>query len=282
MWRRPNVHLTPQRGWLNDPNGCVIIDGTWHCFFQFNPAATRWGPMHWGHATSPDGIRWTQQPTALAPDPTLGNCYSGCAVSTDDGLALLFTHHRDTHEQQSLAWLRGDRGELEGVVLPNPGRRHFRDPKVLRHGDRWIMTLTGGDRVLLYASDNLRRWTPLSEFSDSLDAIWECPELLQIDGQWVMVVSISTRGPQEGSGVVWWAGDFDGTHFHADGGPTFLDHGSDYYAPQSFTGTPLQIAWLNNWRYANRGRVEISVACLLNPQLTAKSIIMNPWSIKMY
>ena len=38
---RPYLHFSPERNWMNDPNGLVYEDGTWHLFFQHNPYGTR-------------------------------------------------------------------------------------------------------------------------------------------------------------------------------------------------------------------------------------------------
>lgn len=64
---------------MNDPNGRFYKDGGYHLFFQHYLGNTRWGLMHWGHATSADIINWTEQPIALFPD-SLGYIYSGSAV----------------------------------------------------------------------------------------------------------------------------------------------------------------------------------------------------------
>ena len=57
---RPQIHYTPAKNWMNDPNGMVYVDGTYHLFYQYNPMANVWGNMSWGHATSPDMIHWTE------------------------------------------------------------------------------------------------------------------------------------------------------------------------------------------------------------------------------
>ena len=93
---RPRLHLTPPRGWMNDPNGLIRHDGLWHAFYQHDPASTTHGPMHWGHAVSRDLATWEHRPPALAPDG-LGACWSGSAVRTPAGEVKLFytAHGRD-------------------------------------------------------------------------------------------------------------------------------------------------------------------------------------------
>ncbi|GAM71472.1 sucrose-6-phosphate hydrolase [Vibrio sp. JCM 19236] len=62
---RPGFHIAAPAGWINDPNGLCFHNGIYHAFYQHHPYSSDWGPMHWGHVTSKDMVRWEHQLSPL-------------------------------------------------------------------------------------------------------------------------------------------------------------------------------------------------------------------------
>ncbi|WP_245846689.1 glycoside hydrolase family 32 protein [Vreelandella alkaliphila] len=291
---RPKLHFTPPTGWMNDPNGLVYFDGEYHLFYQYHPHDTVWGPMHWGHAVSTDLCRWEHLPIALAPDAQ-GACFSGSAIVDEHdvtglfdgqrGLLAFYTCHRvfsddpeDYEQSQCLAYSR-DKGRTwhqyaNNPVLPAPGFKDFRDPKVLWHAatQRWVMALACGQEIHFYTSENLLDWQFASAFGEGhgvhTQHPWECPDLFelpvegasngQLSSRWVLIVGIgATPDNAFGSFTQYFVGEFDGQRFTNDHSPDdvmMMDEGRDFYAVQSWSNTSgrrLAVAWLNNWQYAN-------------------------------
>ncbi len=75
----PKFHFSPQKGWMNDPNGMLHYNGVYRLIYQHYPKNIVWKPMHWGHATSTDLIHWKYQKIALFPDD-LGYIFSGSTI----------------------------------------------------------------------------------------------------------------------------------------------------------------------------------------------------------
>ena len=95
---KPQIHFSPEAGWINDPNGLVYADGIYHLYFQYNPFQNQWGNLCWGHAVSEDLLHWKQLDTVMFPEKD-GSIFSGCGIVNERGLlklpdsALLFFLH---------------------------------------------------------------------------------------------------------------------------------------------------------------------------------------------
>ena len=54
---RPQFHYTPRQNWMNDPNGLVYRDGTYHLFHQYNPEGNTWFQLMCPQVL-PSGLYW--------------------------------------------------------------------------------------------------------------------------------------------------------------------------------------------------------------------------------
>ncbi len=272
----PRYHLAPRAGWMNDPNGLVWFDGWYHAFYQHHPYSTKWGPMHWGHARSQDLVHWEHLPVALAPEgpEDKDGCFSGSAVVDGDTLALIYTGHKfhgdpgsddNLYQVQCLATSRdGIHFERQGQIIDTPaGLHHFRDPKVWREENDWYLVVGSrvGDtgQVRLYRSRDLREWQDegiLAEAQEGMGFMWECPDFFMLDGKRVLMFSpqgMAAEGYRNRnlfqSGYL--IGDWQpGQPFVPEGEFIEMDHGHDFYAPQSFLtpdGRRIVMGWLDMW-----------------------------------
>ncbi|MCR6634239.1 glycoside hydrolase family 32 protein [Devosia sp.] len=286
---RPTLHFSPIRQWMNDPNGLCRIGDTWHMFYQFHPAGTDWGPMHWGHAVSKDLFNWTHMPVFLHPDQNLwrlgatGGAFSGNAFRDRNGSQIffyterlpaydLFTGYREIQKlgrpDRSMLYLSDAETILDTRPVDEGVEHDFRDPKVWwdegAGAYRMVLgaALHGDPAVLLYGSPNLTDWTYLgplyrapAHYRQNGARAVECPDFFPLDGKWVMIMGfVGYTEPESGRHNLLFAivGDFrNDTFVPSTGDLQILDFGTDYYAMQSFAADERQIAfaWLFNWEY---------------------------------
>lgn len=265
---RPAFHFTAAEGWINDPLGVTWKDGQYHLFYQYVPGRTTWASnCHWGHATSPDMVAWTEQGVAVAPGDGDDGVWSGSIVTDAGGAATMFytsvtepdlgigTVRTATPDDASWnSWAKG--GKL--MTAPELGVVAYRDPFVFRDGGQWRMFvgagLEGGTAAAVsYSSPDLKQWTLDGIAAQRSGAemepvwtgtMWECPQLFEIDGSHVLVTSIWEDDVLHY--VAYGVGSYtDGTFTARSWGQ--LSYGKSYYAPSFFRdkdGVPALIFWV--------------------------------------
>jgi beta-fructofuranosidase len=278
---------------MNDPNGMFVdANGTWHLYYQYNPTGVTAGDQHWGHATSTDLYHWVNQPIALFPPEERVYVFSGSAVvdvnntsdffpDQDNGVVAMFTLARyfadgsGGPQTQNIAYSR-DGGYTFEYYEENPvidsTSSQFRDPKVVRYGDGWVVAVAHAQEFVIgfWTSPDLKTWTFASNFTRHglLGAQYECPNMVKmpvrdgngaiIDEKFVLSISVQPGAPLGGSITEYFLGDFNGTHFSPlDAVTRFTDFAKDNYAAQYFYGIPdgqnqVNIGWASNWQYAQQ------------------------------
>ena len=282
---RPDFHLTPRAGWMNDPNGFCYYKGQYHLFYQYYPYESKWGPMHWGHAVSSDLLRWEYLPCALAPDEAYDRdgCFSGSAVVLPDGRHLLMytgvlkEHQgRDVYrEVQTQCIAVGDGIDYEKYEqnpvldeqdIPEGSSRYdFRDPKMWKQADGTYACVVGNrpadgsGQILLYTSADGFHWkfkSVLVSNHDRFGKMWECPDFFELDGKWVLLTSPQDMLPEgfeyhNGNGTLCLIGEYDRkTLTFSEQKQQSIDYGIDFYAPQTVLapdGRRIMMGWMQNW-----------------------------------
>ncbi|KAI1419764.1 glycosyl hydrolase [Xylaria sp. FL1777] len=309
---RPQIHFSPPQGFMNDPNGMFIdANGTWHLYYQYNPTGLVAGNQHWGHATSKDLYHWVNQAIALSPPEERVYVFSGSAVvdvnntsgffpNQDNGVVAMFTlarYYADGTagpQTQNIAYSR-DGGYTfeyyEGNPVLDSTSPQFRDPKVLRYEDHWVVAVAYAQEFVVgfWTSPDLKDWTFASNFTAHglLGAQYECPNLVKmplrdasgvaVDEKYVLAISIQPGAPLGGAVTEYFLGDFNGTHFTPSDAVTRLtDFAKDNYAGQFFYGIPdgqsqISIGWASNWQYAQKvptGNLEGWRSTMTAPRVT--------------
>ena len=268
---RPTYHFAPPANWLNDPNGLIQWNGTYHLFYQYNPAGPYHGSIHWGHAVSEDLVHWEDRPVALTPDPggpDEHGCWSGCAVEADGTPTFVYTGGSGGDQLPCLARASTDSLDdwekyPQNPVIEDPppadldilSNEHwnaeFRDHDVWFEDGIWYHLIgsgiTGeGGTALLYTGETLTDWEFVGPalVGDQTEhgGMWECPELLRFADCDVLQVSNYDK-------VVYFTGEFDGEVFERQHSGV-VDHGN-YYAAQTMTdddGRALSWGWIREDR----------------------------------
>lgn len=276
----PRFHPRPPQGWVGDPCGVSHLHGSYHVFFRYRPETETDRPNGWGHLSSPDLLRWHQEPPALQPQPG-GPDASGCGtgVVTDDGGVPLAAYTGMADDAGAarvvLAHGSGDaafwaqEGQIAAEMPADPQVTAARDPFLFQFQGRRFALLGAGladghGAALLYSVEDLQSWRYEGIWLTSAGGpagnhlaaqVWECPQLLPLPDSsgaenWLLMASLrnaeDARGHRAGVGYLLGSLAADpGT-----GLPVFVpesggraDLGPDFYAPQILLLPDRALLW---------------------------------------
>ena len=271
---RQKYHMMPTVGWMNDPNGLVYYGNKYHLFYQYDPYNVKQVTMIWGHSTSENLIKFTDESVAIVPEEENVSIFSGGAIEKDGKLVAVYTEHYEKEGikyEQTYASVSSDGINFEGrkqifdnAKLPeNISRIDFRDPYPIKIGETYYV-LTGGKDIELNKGvivvvggktlDNLEYKFTLGPFY-ALGDMGECPSYYRIGEKDVFVVSGCNVPKRENdfynvNSSVFVVGniDFEKGTMSVDLIKE-IDKGDSFYAPQFINGAdrPIIIAWNEMW-----------------------------------
>ena len=268
---RPAYHLTPQAGFMGDPNGGIYVDGWYHIFYLHNPIAGTPGAWVWGHARSRDLLHWEHTEPGFLPAYELGidSVGSGSTIIGEGGQPIAFY---STMFEGSMKFWRalGSRdlvdwrheGKNPVLSLDHPGLPRFdkfwRDPFVFRVEERTFL-ICCADLMdepyvpvpIFEASDpDLTEWNykgTLFTYPKHKLRNLEVPDFRPLGNKWLLVASADAPVDHTHGFV----GDFDVenlTFTPTSEGP--LDYSSHYYAQETILddkGDLYLLAWIPGW-----------------------------------
>ena len=255
IWHN-KIHWEMPFGLINDPNGLCYHDGKYQIFYQWNPAECKHLNKHWGYTETADFVNYSIPQLALAPvdDFDRNGCYSGSARSRNGKLEILYTANlKDAqnirYPRQVLAAKNSDgtftKKKIAVDDVPKGYTTHFRDPYLFTHSGRSFFiigaqreNLTGCALIYEEIGGNwILRGELKTDYTD-FGYMWECPNLISVDGRDVLVFCPQGIAPQGHKyNNLYQAGYLIGK-FNPDtlefvhGGFQELDGGFDFYAPQ--------------------------------------------------
>lgn len=228
LWR-PQFHGMPSGGWTNECHGLTYSDGKYHVFFQKNANGPYMARLHWGHISSDNLYKWTEEPIAIAPvDPyDIKGCWSGCVYDDDNTTNILYTAVDNGRAVIAKA-TPSDKGLVEwtkqGIAIngrPNGLSDDFRDPYFFTSGgNKYIIVGTGKDGIgacTLHKYEN-GNWTNDGKIffrgsnANQHGTFWEMPNMTDMgNGKWLFTVT--PLGMGTGVRTIYWVGSVnaDGT-----------------------------------------------------------------------
>ena len=273
---RQQVHFSPARGWMNDPNGLVFVDGTFNMYFQHNAFSNHhcgYPNVGWGLAKTTDGVHFKEYGDKILTDDTKFLIASGSAIVDKNNLAgfgknAILAYCTKLYCRQFKGRQNATSGggqnlfySLDGgntftayeknPVIKVPDYMEWRDPKIIQLDEKTFAlavyeTFEGRNCISIYKSGNGKEW----EFCSRNFDFYECPDLFKLKVKnedkemWALY----------GANGVCYIGTFDDCIFTPVGESCFVDYGICVYAGQTFNNygngeKRLYTAWLCDWEH---------------------------------
>lgn len=238
LWR-PQFHGMPSGGWTNECHGMTYSDGKYHVFFQKNANGPYMARLHWGHITSENLYKWTEEPVAIAPDQPydLKGCWSGAVYEKDNTPHIIYTAVDNGRATIALATPKSASlkdWDKKGVIIngrPGGLSDDFRDPYWFTHdGKEYIIVGSSKDGLgccTLHRYEN-GSWTNdgATFFRATNKAqhgtFWEMPNITDMgNGKWLF--TCTPLGTSVGVRTICWTGTI------GSDGKFIPDHEQPYY-----------------------------------------------------
>lgn len=216
--KRPAFHFRPPAQWMGEACGALYYQGRYHIFFQFNPFSDSGGKgTGWGHARSPNLVRWEFLPPALLPDALQNSSIMdgpGSAALDGNGRPILFYAQTPEgypkikrqqwaaipEDESLLKWRRVELGLTPGNSgVPRGISPAWGDMFVWRTGERAFATFNQSKGLVCEAlNPALTQWKAVGKIPGVTGT---SPNFFPLDGRYVLINS--------GNPISYQVGDFE-------------------------------------------------------------------------
>ncbi len=279
-----SLHFGLNDSILQHPVELIYLNDYYYLFFNYANDSSS-GQL--GCAQSKDLVDWSIQPVSYEDNyPEVQSIVTDynfrTNYSTDSPALIAMCPDTDQYGKLALT-ISNDNGltwshnAANDVFLPDY-YEPIKDVKVFWYDDqeKWIMLTISGYEIRYYASIDFQNWEYINRFGDEVylkSGEWNHIDFFPIeetvtkDLKWVLFISSDSGSPNEGSGVQYFVGDFNGYVFKASHNkPKWIDHGSDLY----------QAIVLSD--YFNVGKDPVLVGTIFNSIYHKFNITTNPLS----
>lgn len=244
-----SLHFSLKDSVLENPIALIYAEDSYQLFFDY----TVDGQKKCGLAKSKDLINWSNKPINFESDEAGNQNIKTVVVDWNQTTeysaetSALTTFATVTDQPGELTVLYSvDNGstwqqDTENTVLLADFYEPVQDLKVFWNDETqtWIMLTLSGYEVRFYSSPDLKEWEYLSRFGDDValkSGQWTSIDFFPMEmaetneTKWVLFINADSGSPNEGSGVQYFVGNFDGFVYQASHNkPKWIDHGSDLY-----------------------------------------------------
>ncbi len=221
LWR-PQFHGMPSGSWTNESHGMIYSNGRYHVFFQKNANGPYMSRLHWGHISSENLYKWTDEPIAIYPGESfdIKGCWSGCVY--EDGATPIILYTAVDNEKARIVQAKAADNTLmewgDKTVLidgrPSGLSDDFRDPYYFEaNGNKYIIVGTGKNGIgacTLHQYKNGSWTNDGSIFYQGTSVaqhgtFWEMPNVTPMgDGKWLF--TCTPLGTSNGVRTLCWVG----------------------------------------------------------------------------
>ena len=245
-----SLHFNLKDSVLRYPIALTYAEDSYNLFFSYKVDG---GTEKCGLAQSQDLVNWTANPMSFeskeAGTQNIKTVVTDWNQTTDYSAenTALIAFVTDADEPGTLTVLfSNDNGsswkeDTENTIILADFYEPIQDIKVFWNDEMqtWNLLTLSGYEVRFYSSADLKNWEYLSRFGDDValkSGQWTSVDFFPMEmtetneTKWVLFISADSGSPNEGSGVQYFVGDFDGYVYQASHNkPKWIDHGSDLY-----------------------------------------------------